>query len=979
VGDFNGDGIPDLAVNSPGDNGVRVFLGKGDGSFAPLSSSPVASGMNPVFVAAGDFNGDGVSDLVTVNAGNNSVGVMLDMAGNRTTLTAAPSPATFGATVAVTATVQPTVAGSPTPTGTVVVREGATTLASGPLVAGQLVFNTATLSIGNHILTASYSGDSNFIPSSAPALTQAVLQAATTTTLASSANPSTLGDTVTITATVTGAGTVPPTGRIIFLEGSDTLNNVSLTNGQASLAMPALSVGSHVFTAVYTGDTNYKSSQSASLTQTVNQANTTTTLSAAPNPVTFGQLVTLLATITSSRGTPTGTAVFYDGATVVGAVPFGTNGQATFTTSTLAVGSHTFTARYNGDSNFTASTSAAFTQTVSPGNSTTTFVSSANPLAYAQPVTFTATVSGFGGTPTGTVTFQEGDTLLGKSSLTAAGTATLTTNGFTGGNHTVIASYSGDRSFTPSSSPPLVQSVTPIDATVTLGASATTRIFGQDVTFTATVTGKGAGPTGKVTFLDGSTSLGVVPLDSNGQAVLGMASLGASDHKITAVYSGDSNYRATTSAALTETVQLAATFTTLGVSKEAVASGQAVDLIAQVKGTFVTPTGKVTFLDGGTPLAAVALDGNGQARYTMNSLMGGKHALTALYTGDGNSSPGSSPAVPVKVALPVQQETAFAIGLDNQVYGQRLDANGNPAGGYFLAVPGQVKSLQVGHDAGGRSLLFVIGLDDQVYRVKFDNNGNATTSYQLNVGGQVKSLSVANDPAGRAEAFVLGLDGQVSTQKFDTDGNATTGYNVVPGGYVKFLTVGPDFNGLPRVYVIGLDDQVYTQPVDANGNPAGIYGVVPGGTVKALAAGHDVNGVPQIFVIGLDDQVYTQRFDARGNAGGIYVVVPGGTVNAISVSYDAKGLTTLYVLGRDNQVYAQKFNTLGDPAGIYSLVQPGTVKSFSVSHDSRNNPELFIIGLDDQVYDDKLDANGTAVTSYALMQAGQVKAFRATA
>jgi outer membrane autotransporter protein len=100
------------------------------------------------------------------------------------------------------------------------------------------------------------------------------------------------------------------------------------------------------------------------LTQTVTQGGTSTALSSSQNPSTFGQSVTFTATVTSGGGTPTGTVTFKDGGAVIGTGPLNGLGVATFTISTLAVGSHSITATYSGDANFTASTSPAVLQAV---------------------------------------------------------------------------------------------------------------------------------------------------------------------------------------------------------------------------------------------------------------------------------------------------------------------------------------------------------------------------------------------------------------------------------------------------------------------------------------------------------------------------------------------------------------------------------------------------------------------------------------
>ena len=137
---------------------------------------------------------------------------------------------------------------------------------------------------------------------------------------------------------------------------------------------------------------------------TVMQASTATALTADVNPSVAGGTVTLTATVTGP-GTPTGTVTFLDGTTALGTGTLNSDGVATFTTSTLTVGTHSIAAAYGGDSNFTASTSAAVTETVTPAAATATttaLVSSAASASSGALVTFTATIkSGTSGTPRG--------------------------------------------------------------------------------------------------------------------------------------------------------------------------------------------------------------------------------------------------------------------------------------------------------------------------------------------------------------------------------------------------------------------------------------------------------------------------------------------------------------------------------------------------------------------------------------------------
>src|SRR5205823_8851337 len=121
---------------------------------------------------------------------------------------------------------------------------------------------------GTHSITGRYFGDANFNVSVSPALTQTVNQAATSTSLTSSPNPSVAGQAVTFTAGVASGGGVPA-GSVEFFDGTASLGMVSLNGGSAALTTSALGAGSHQITAVYGGNVNFLGSTSAALSQTV--------------------------------------------------------------------------------------------------------------------------------------------------------------------------------------------------------------------------------------------------------------------------------------------------------------------------------------------------------------------------------------------------------------------------------------------------------------------------------------------------------------------------------------------------------------------------------------------------------------------------------------------------------------------------------------------------------------------------------------
>jgi uncharacterized repeat protein (TIGR03803 family) len=183
----------------------------------------------------------------------------------------------------------------------------------------------------------------------------------TSTALTSSLNPSTYGQKVTWTATVKTSGPVAPTGKVSFYWAGNFLSTAPLNASGVATFTQSLNADLYPLTAVYLGDANNLPSTSAILNQEVKEATSTATLTSSPNPSTQGQSVTFTARISSPTVTATGPVTFTAGKTVLGTGQL--SGKATFTTSTLPVGSTTVTATYYGDSNI-AESSASVMQTV---------------------------------------------------------------------------------------------------------------------------------------------------------------------------------------------------------------------------------------------------------------------------------------------------------------------------------------------------------------------------------------------------------------------------------------------------------------------------------------------------------------------------------------------------------------------------------------------------------------------------------------
>ena len=208
VADFNGDGELDLAmtgapsVNFPS-NVISLLLGNGDGTFGSLTTPFAIFGVGdlPYSAAVGDFNGDGAKDLAVANSGSNTVSVLLNTQGTNMSAVSSGNPSSFGQSITFTTTIAASVPSGAAPSGTVTLSTGSSVLGSGDFINGAFAFSTSALPVGVESISAVYSGHSNYQPHTI-SLTQTVQQAATITSLLSSADPSQPNQSVTFTAKV---------------------------------------------------------------------------------------------------------------------------------------------------------------------------------------------------------------------------------------------------------------------------------------------------------------------------------------------------------------------------------------------------------------------------------------------------------------------------------------------------------------------------------------------------------------------------------------------------------------------------------------------------------------------------------------------------------------------------------------------------------------------------------------------------------
>src|SRR5277367_1573237 len=298
--------------------------------------------------------------------------------------------------------------------------------------------------------------------------------------------------------------------------------------------------------------------------------------------------------------------------------------------------------------------------TSSPSATATSLSASPTQATSGQAITFTAAVApkSGSGVPTGTVAFSDGSTKIGSVSLNSAGSAAFDTSGLAVGTHSISGAYSGDANFAASTSSPVsvtISAPAKIATTTSVLASATQLTAGQNETFTAAVAPQsGAGvPAGSNTFLDGQTQLGVVALNG-GSASFSSSNLAVGTHTITAAYSGDSNYVASTSAALTVTVAVASAANyslTIGSSELTVAQGSSGNLT-------ITVTPKNGFKQA-VGFTCSGLPSGGSCSFNPQTLTPAAGAVSATVTVQLPAAAGT--AAPPRDVFPPFQPTALYI------------------------------------------------------------------------------------------------------------------------------------------------------------------------------------------------------------------------------------------------------------------------------------------------------------------------------
>jgi Big-like domain-containing protein len=465
-----------------------------------------------------------------------------------------------------------TVSGSSgTPTGTVdwsVSGPSAVTCASSTLDgSGTGTCLVTGAEAGTYSATASYEGDDNYAPGSGSDPGAAVGLAPSTTSVTDDAAGVVAGGTFTFTAAVSGGAGIP-TGSVTWsASGPSAVSCAPSTldpSGKGTCTVSDARAGTYSASATYSGDTDYLGSSGSDTTATVGTTSSTTTVTDDASGAVAGGTFTFTATVTGSAGTPTGTVDWsLSGPSAVSCAPstLDPSGEGTCTVSDARAGTYSATAAYGGAGNYAASSGSDTTASVGKAPSTTTVTDDAAGVVAGGTFSFTATVTGSAGTPTGTVDWSvSGPSAVScaPSTLDPSGKGTCTVSDARVGTYSATASYGGDSDYHASSGSDTTASVGLAPSTTSVTDNAAGVVYKGTFTFTAMVSG-GAGttPTGTVTWsVSGPSAVTCAnsTLDTSGKGTCTVSVAGVGTYAATATYTGDTVYGAGSGSDTTATV-----------------------------------------------------------------------------------------------------------------------------------------------------------------------------------------------------------------------------------------------------------------------------------------------------------------------------------------------------------------------------------------------------------------------------------------
>jgi len=821
IADFNGDGIPDLAVANYSDNTLTILLGNGDGTFTTVAKSP-ATGLSPYFVAAGDFNGDGIQDLAVANSGGSTLTILLGNGDGTFTAAASPTTGNGPAAIAVgdfNGDGKADLAVANYNSGTVTVLlgngDGTFTTSASPATGGAPTY----VAIGDF----NGAGIPDLAATNINTSTVAILQGRGDGTFTLAASPATgAGPDAVVAADFNGDGI---SGLATANFTSNTVT-VLLPNELASTATltgvsPAGS-GTHLIDASYGGNASYLGSISETTAITVPKVSTplvAVTPTNSSTPVTDSLEVNVTITGTIGDPSPTGTVTLSSGSYKSAAATLSAGSDYVsfvIPAGALALGTDILTGNYAPDSASSPYYSSASGSTSEQvyAVATVKVTPSSSSITTAQALSVTVAVSGGSGfpTPTGTVVLTSGNYTSPAATLgTGGATINILAGSLAVGTDTLSVSYSGDSNYQVSvgTASVIVTSSTNTTPSVTVTPSSSTITTAQALSIAVTVIG-GSGkptPTGSVTLTSGSYTSAASTL-TGGSATINVPAgvLAVGTDTLTVSYAPDSSSSSTyNSASGTTSVKVTASgLTTPTVSvapaSSSITTTQTLTVTVGVHGGTgqPTPTGTVTLASGTYTSAASSLSG-GSATISIpaGSLAIGTDTLTVNYMPDAASSTTYSTAIGSSVVTVTSgtQNSNYAV-----IYSFLGGTDGSdPWGGLVQDPQGNLYGTTSRGGVSGWGAVF-----------KVDTTGKESVLYSFTEGadGGLPLAALVMDAQGNlyGTTFSGGASGKGTVFKLNSSGKETVLYS---------FTGGAD-GGLPLAVLV----------MDAQGN---LYGTATGG------------------------------------------------------------------------------------------------------------------------------------------------------
>ena len=340
--------------------------------------------------------------------------------------------------------------------------------------------------------------------------------------------------------------------------------------------------------------------------------------------------------------------------------------------------------------------------------------------------------------------------------------------------------------------------------TTTVVSSLNPSVFGQAITFTASVSSQGGGPTGTVTLFDGSNQLASGSL-VNGSAAILVSSLAVGAHSITAIYQGGPGFAPSTSGPISQTVNTATSTTALTSSVNPVPLKEYVTYTATVTSQYGgAVTGTVTFQDGGSTVATVTLNGT-QATFSTNYTVTGTHNITAAYSGDQNSAGSISPTLIEQVITGLTSKTVVTTSGTPSFVGQPVtftatvtSTHGTIPDGELVTFYDGTSAIGTGTTANGLVTFITSSLSAKTHTIKATYAGDVnfqpstgTVKQVVNKYPTTTALSSSPNPSnfGQAVTFTAtvtpsGPYAPTGKVKF-FDGTTGIGSATLSGGVAK--------------------------------------------------------------------------------------------------------------------------------------------------------------------------------------------------